>query len=112
MAKKAWKKLIAAREADTLAVYRDAMEGANTVAQKVERLAAIRSNEGYMAEWEESEDGSLTLIENHCPICAAAATCQKFCRAELEIFSAVLGRIARSSAPSTFSRMPDAVPIG
>jgi predicted ArsR family transcriptional regulator len=84
-------KLIAAREADTLAVYRDAMEGANTVAQKVERLAAIRSNEGYMAEWEESEDGSLTLIENHCPICAAAATCQKFCRAELEIFSAVLG---------------------
>ena len=84
-------KLIAAREADTLAVYRDAMEGANTVAQKVERLAAIRSNEGYMAEWEAGEDGSLTLIENHCPICAAAATCQKFCRAELENFSAVLG---------------------
>lgn len=84
-------KLIAAREADTLAVYRDAMSGTKTLAQKVERLAAIRSNEGYMAEWEEGEDGTLTLIENHCPICAAATTCQNFCRAELEIFNDVLG---------------------
>lgn len=84
-------KLITAREADTLAVYREAMVGTSTVAEKVERLAAIRSNEGYMAEWEKGDDGSLTLIENHCPICAAAATCQKFCRAELEIFNDVLG---------------------
>jgi predicted ArsR family transcriptional regulator len=84
-------KLIAAREADTLAVYREALSGTQGLAEKVDRLAAIRSNEGYMAEWNEAPDGSLTLIENHCPICAAAATCQKFCRAELEIFNAVLG---------------------
>ena len=84
-------KLIAAREADTLAVYLEALNGTKTLAEKVERLAAIRSNEGYMAEWNHEADGSLTLIENHCPICAAAATCQKFCRAELEIFDTVLG---------------------
>ncbi|MES2724598.1 MAG: MarR family transcriptional regulator, partial [Pseudomonadota bacterium] len=31
------------------------------------------------------------LVENHCPICAAAAACQGFCRAELMVFRAVLG---------------------
>ena len=31
------------------------------------------------------------LIENHCPICAAARACQGFCRSELELFQNVLG---------------------
>jgi predicted ArsR family transcriptional regulator len=31
------------------------------------------------------------LIEHHCPICAAAKTCQGFCRSELEVFRDVLG---------------------
>ncbi|MGE8096813.1 hypothetical protein [Pseudomonas fluorescens] len=30
------------------------------------------------------------LIENHCPICAAATACQGFCRAELNVFEQVL----------------------
>ena len=47
--------------------------------------------EGYMAGWTEEADGSLVLVENHCPICAAATACQGFCRAELDVFSAVLG---------------------
>jgi predicted ArsR family transcriptional regulator len=44
-----------------------------------------------MAEWRTDDDGSLLLVENHCPICAAAATCQGFCRSELEVFQDVLG---------------------
>ena len=84
-------KLISAREADTLASYRDALSGAESLSDKVELLAAARSAEGYMAEWSEAGDGSLLLVENHCPICAAAATCQNFCRSELKIFDAVLG---------------------
>src|ERR1700737_5202139 len=36
-------------------------------------------------------DGSFLLIENHCPICAAAKTCQGFCRSELELFRAAFG---------------------
>jgi predicted ArsR family transcriptional regulator len=40
--------------------------------------------------WEEA-DGSLLLVENHCPICAAASVCAGFCRSELETFRAVLG---------------------
>ena len=44
-----------------------------------------------MAEWRRSRDGSLTLIENHCPIRAAAGVCSSLCRAELELFQALLG---------------------
>ncbi|WP_207791881.1 helix-turn-helix domain-containing protein [Siccirubricoccus phaeus] len=47
-----------------------------------------------MADWQEAEDGSLLLFENHCPICAAAEFCQGFCRAELEVFRMVLGPAA------------------
>ena len=47
-----------------------------------------------MADWREEPDGSLLLVENHCPICAAATACQGFCRAELDVFRAVLGPAA------------------
>ncbi len=35
--------------------------------------------------------GGFRLIENHCPICAAARVCQGFCRSELALFREVLG---------------------
>ena len=44
-----------------------------------------------MAEVQAHPDGGFTLVENHCPICAAATACQGFCRAELEVFRSVLG---------------------
>jgi predicted ArsR family transcriptional regulator len=44
-----------------------------------------------MAEFEAEPDGSFLLIENHCPICAAAKTRQGFCRSELELFRAAFG---------------------
>ena len=50
-----------------------------------------RSSEGYMAEVETRDDGALLLVENHCPICAAARQCQQFCRSELDLFQRVLG---------------------
>jgi predicted ArsR family transcriptional regulator len=35
--------------------------------------------------------GVFVLLENHCPICAAATACQGFCSSELELFRSVLG---------------------
>jgi predicted ArsR family transcriptional regulator len=32
------------------------------------------------------------FVEDHCPICAAAATCQALCRSELAIFRKLLGQ--------------------
>ena len=58
---------------------------------RVRTVARLRTEEGYMAEFEAEPDGSFLLIENHCPICAAAKTCQGFCRSELELFRAAFG---------------------
>lgn len=82
--------LITSRESQTLDNYRQAMKGANSLEERLQRLTAIRTREGYMADWGLQEDGSYLFVENHCPICAAAATCQGFCRAERDVFSNVL----------------------
>ena len=73
-----------------LATYSARLASARTLGGKVRRLAALRSDEGYMAEAHRS-NGGWTLVEHHCPICAAARTCQGFCRNELELFRSVLG---------------------
>lgn len=83
--------IIAARERDTRIAYGQAMASATSLPERIATLADVRSREGYMAEWAEAADGSYLLIENHCPICAAAAICQEFCRAELNVFREVLG---------------------
>jgi len=83
-------RLIAAREEETRTTYTAELAGTDTLKQRVERLAAARNREGYMAEWRSEGNGYL-LIENHCPICAAATACTGLCRAELELFREVLG---------------------
>lgn len=84
-------KLINARETQTRALYQAALEKISDWRERVQKLAELRSEEGYMAEVETDQDGKLLLIENHCPICAAATACQGFCRAELNIFREILG---------------------
>ncbi|MFL5015511.1 MAG: helix-turn-helix transcriptional regulator [Rhizobium sp.] len=83
--------VISAREAETLQRYRQELGKAHDLAARVEALAAIRTREGYMADCWREADGSFMLVENHCPICAAATACAGFCRSELETFRAVLG---------------------
>ncbi|MGO8425374.1 helix-turn-helix transcriptional regulator [Rhizobium ruizarguesonis] len=83
--------VISAREAETLQRYRQELGNADNLASRVEALAAIRTREDYMADHWQEADGSFMLVENHCPICAAAAACSGFCRSELETFRAVLG---------------------
>lgn len=82
--------LIAHRETETRRQYQTRLKDLS-LDQRVKELADIRSAEGYMADAEKREDGSWLLIENHCPICAAADACQGFCRSELQVFRAVLG---------------------
>jgi len=86
--------VIGLREQAALKTYRARLEGARTLKEKLKRLAAIRSEEGYMARSEAGKDGALLLIENHCPICVAAKSCQGFCRSELSLFRTVLGNDA------------------
>ncbi len=82
--------VIRTHEQETLSRYSQELEDIDTLEERVVKLAEIRSQEGYMAEYEEDEEGFI-LIENHCPICTAAKACQGFCRSELNIFQKVLG---------------------
>ncbi|HEX7689026.1 MAG TPA: transcriptional regulator, partial [Burkholderiaceae bacterium] len=59
-------------------------------AARVRRLAELRAAEGYMARAEKHGRDWL-LIEDHCPICAAATACQGFCRSELALMQRSLG---------------------
>ncbi|MEM8767833.1 MAG: metalloregulator ArsR/SmtB family transcription factor [Pseudomonadota bacterium] len=82
--------VIAERARETEAAYLALITPMKSLAGRLRRLTELRSQEGYMAEIEKTEDGWL-LLENHCPICAAARACQGFCRSELELFRKVLG---------------------
>ncbi|MFC4762233.1 helix-turn-helix transcriptional regulator [Dyella koreensis] len=87
-------RLVDARRDDNRRAYLESIGNARNLGERVRRLAAIREHEGYMARAE--RDGrDWLLIEDHCPICAAAQTCQGFCRAELELFRDVLGNDAQ-----------------
>jgi predicted ArsR family transcriptional regulator len=89
--------LIEQRSKQIQAHYRTALEQAESSLQsKIERLAQLRSDEGYMAEVRLLPEGWL-LIENHCPICSAAAQCQQFCKSELTMFQQLLQGIASIS---------------
>jgi predicted ArsR family transcriptional regulator len=83
--------IIGQREEVTRCAYDAALSDSLDLRGKVSVLSALRSAEGYMADWQENDDGSILLIENHCPICAAATRCEGFCRAELQVFRSVLG---------------------
>ena len=88
---KGLERLVRRREADSLLEYRHQVSQERTLAAKLAALADIRSREGYMASCSEEADGTFLFVEDHCPICAAAATCQALCRSELAIFRKVLG---------------------
>ena len=83
--------LITVREQQILKRSLEALKHCKTLASKVSTLALIRSDEGYIARVEKVSDQHYVLIENHCPICAAASQCQSFCRSELAIFQQCLG---------------------
>lgn len=84
-------RLLAARTRRQIESYGRRISDRASLERKVRQLAEVRTAEGYMAEVCSTVDGGWLLIENHCPICAAARACQGLCGGELEMFRAVLG---------------------
>lgn len=82
-------KLITHREQASLSLYRQSMLDKPRLIDKLNALAELRSREGYMASIVEDES-CYWLMENHCPICAAASKCVNFCRSELNLFQTLL----------------------
>ena len=88
-------RLVGVRTAAQEHAYRAALPdpATSSALERVRRLAELRSAEGYLAEVAEQPDGALVLIEHHCPISVAAASCAGFCRGEVAVFRAVLGDV-------------------
>jgi predicted ArsR family transcriptional regulator len=85
------KRVLESRFAKQLADYSKRIPPSLSLKEKVRRLGRIRSEEGYMARVKPTGKDAFFLVENHCPICAAASACQGFCVTELDLFRAVLG---------------------
>lgn len=84
-------RLIQAREAQSEAHYLSAIGSAKPLIDRIAKLADARDAEGYMTSVTTHDEGSYLLMEDHCPICAAATECQEFCRSELATFQSTLG---------------------
>jgi predicted ArsR family transcriptional regulator len=70
------------------AINKNGMAGAD-LKEKVQKLADMRENDGYMTEMEEKE-GEFILIEHNCPIHIIAKEYNEVCQHELELFKDVL----------------------
>ena len=84
-------RIIEARTRAQAAVYSARMGKRKSLRGRLEELARIRTEEGYMAEVRPDGDGSWLFLENHCPVCAAARVCSGLCREELALFRKVIG---------------------
>ena len=70
--------LVGARADQQIENYQQRIGTTKTLPSRLQRLAKIRSDEGYMADLEKDGDGYL-LTENHCPVSTAAASCAGIC---------------------------------
>jgi predicted ArsR family transcriptional regulator len=84
-------RVLDSREAKQRADYARRIVPSAPLKERLQQLARVRTEEGYMAEVRPDGRGGFLFIENHCPICAAATACQGFCATELDLFRTVLG---------------------
>jgi predicted ArsR family transcriptional regulator len=88
--------LLKLRTGEQEKLYRARLAGKSSLKARLEALARVRDAEGYMAEVRrDPATGGWLLVENHCPICAAARQCTGLCREELALFQRTLGRDVR-----------------
>lgn len=59
--------------------------------EKIEELARIREEEGFLAETNKLSDGSVVLLEHNCPLMTVASRYGMACSSELALFRELLG---------------------
>jgi len=78
------------REERMLKVYKQEMKG-QTLEQKIEQLADLQNQRGYMVEFErDPETGDFVFKEMNCPISQVAKEYTHACDCELSLFKRVL----------------------
>jgi predicted ArsR family transcriptional regulator len=69
--------------------YAPQMRG-KSLRERVATIARIQDENGYMADWEERNDGSFLLREHNCAICKVARGFPVVCEKERELFADLL----------------------
>jgi DeoR family suf operon transcriptional repressor len=82
------KEMFAERFRDSADRIRAKLQGAS-LEQKVQTVAGLLSDQGFMAAWSSGEK-TLTLAEHHCAVRAVAEAFPEICAAEAEFLSDVL----------------------
>jgi predicted ArsR family transcriptional regulator len=82
--------VISLREKKANKKYIEALQDIPELEEKIKRLAELRNSDGYLAEWDKDGEAFI-LIENHCPVCAAAQRCVDLCDAEMNTFKEIFG---------------------
>lgn len=70
--------------------YRDRI-GSSDIEGRVEALANIQNENGYMATWSRDHEAGYIIDEFNCPIAQVANRYQHACQSELELFEELLG---------------------
>lgn len=83
--------VISLRERKANKKYLEALQDIPDLEEKIKRLAELRNSDGYLAEWDKDGEAFI-LIENHCPVCAAAQRCADLCDAEMNTFKEIFGK--------------------
>lgn len=71
--------------------YDGALAEKATLEERVEGLAALRDEAGYMADWEHEDDDALVLTESNCAVHRVAQQFPAVCAMELSLIRRVLG---------------------
>ena len=79
------------RTAALVAEYRSVLTGLQDLAARVDALARLRDEAGYVAECETADDGSPVLTEHNCAVHRVAERHPLVCASELTLFREVLG---------------------
>ena len=87
-------KVIKQRALKSYHLYQQALAKRKGLLPQLRELAKLRTDEGYMAEVEKIADGEYLLVEQHCPICIAATSCQGFCKSEIDTFRQLFNGVA------------------
>ena len=72
-------------------VYSSRMIEYKTLEEKIEELARLQNDHGYMVEWEKDDEGSYIFKEYNCPISEIAQEYPVACNCELSLFQELLG---------------------
>ncbi len=89
LGRKAVEEALRRRQTEMTPRYREQVN-APTLSGRVEQLATIRDQEGYMAEEKRAGPSKFEILEHNCPIIAIAENYWEACQVENEMFRKVL----------------------